>query len=490
MNSRNANTELPNDEQLVAYLDGELDAAVARQIEARLADDHALRDRLRELDGTWQLLGQLETNAAGHDFTRTTLELVAAAQEAEREVATAPSRRLGRALLAVGALLLSGVVGFLVVAAVRPDPNRRLLEDLPILENLETFRAVDDFEFLSALHQAKLFQEETAAKEGQPESAMGLDSPEAVRSRIEAMTPKEKEQLRKRQDQFAALESAEQDRLHRLYDNLAAAPDSGALRAVADRYYDWLKALPPISRAELVELSLEQRVQRVKSLLARQAAERFERLGTDESRVLAAWLAGLTDRMTEALPEPFRARIRQEPDPQRRRTALLMTLQTTRLPDGARRSMDQVLNDDDLADLRAKLPERTRLELERHPTAEQWRIVKGWIPQLMRHRWTGRGPRGPFPSTEEQGLAEFFENELEDADFDRLLALPAEEMQHELQRLYFQRGKGSPPSGFRRPGLPGHGSRPGSRPPDDNEPPPGPPPGMPDRDRPRGDARP
>ncbi len=490
MNSRNANTELPNDEQLVAYLDGELDAAVARQIEARLADDDALRDRLRELDGAWQLLNQLETDAAGHDFTRTTLELVAAAGEAEQQVATAPSRRLGRAVLAVGALLLSGIAGFLIVAAARPDPNRRLLEDLPILENLEVFRAVDDFEFLSALHQAGLFQEETASKEGQPESAIGLNLPEAARSRVEAMTPKEKEQLRKRQDQFAALDSTEQDRLHRLHDSLAAAPDSGALHTMANRYYDWLKALPPISRAELVELSLEQRVERVKSLLARQASKRIERLGSDEAGVLGVWLVELTDRMTEALPEPIRARIRQEPDPQRRRNALLMTFQTVRLPDGARRSIDQVLNDDDLADLRAKLPERTRLELERHPTAEQWRIVKGWIPQLTRHRWMGRGRRGPFPNTEEQGLAEFFENELDDGEFDRLLALPAEEMQHELQRLYFQHGKGSLPSSFRRPGPPGHGIRPGSRPPNDNGPMPGMPPRIPNRDRPRGDARP
>ncbi|MDZ7620112.1 MAG: hypothetical protein U1E05_24175, partial [Patescibacteria group bacterium] len=301
------------------------------------------------------------------------------------------------------------------------------------------------------------------------------------------MTSEEKELLRKRQGQFASLDSAEQDRLRRLRDDLVSAPDAKMLCAVADRYYEWLKALPPISRAELVELPLEQRVDRIKSLAALQAAERIERLGHDEARVLGAWLTGLTDRMTEAIPEPARARIRQESDPQRRRTALLMTLQSTRSPDGARRAMDQVLNDDDLANLRAELPERTRLQLQRYPTPEQWRIVKGWVSQLAWHRWAGRGTRG-FGDTEDRGLAEFFEKELNDAELDRLLALPAEEMQRELQRLYFQRGKGVPPPSFRRPGPPSHGLRPGSPPPDDE--PLGPPPGPPGRDRPRGHSRP
>ncbi|MDZ7617966.1 MAG: hypothetical protein U1E05_13255, partial [Patescibacteria group bacterium] len=188
MNSRNANAELPNDELLVAYLDGELDAAAARQIESRLADDSALRHRLRELESTWQLLGQLETDAAGHDFTRTTLELVAAADEAEKVVAAASSSRLWRVVVAVGMLLISGAAGFLVVAAVRPDPNLQLLEDLAILENLEPFRAVDDLAFLEAIHKAGIFQEEDNSREARPVLVLGATSTEAARNHIETMT--------------------------------------------------------------------------------------------------------------------------------------------------------------------------------------------------------------------------------------------------------------------------------------------------------------
>ncbi len=462
MNDRHAHNEPLSDEQLVAYLDGEMDPAVARRLEARLSDDDRLRGRLNELDRTWQLLGQLETDAAGRDFTRTTLEMVVAAHKAEQQLAAAPSRRARQAALAVLALVAAGMAGFLAVAAVRPDPNRRLLEDLPVLESLEPYRALDSFQFLASLHQAGLFQEELPPNLEAPGEVVLIDSPEAAQRRIEAMSPPEREQLRRRRDQFVALEFAEQARLRRLYDELKAAAEPESLQAVALRHYDWLKALAPIARAELVELAPDERVEKVKSILTRQASDRIKRLGPDDAQALRAWLFELTDRLTEALPERARAEVRKDSDPQGRRARLFVNLHTFRPSEGIRRAIDQALDESDLARLRAKLNERTRLDLERHPTAEQWRIVKDWIPQLfLRHRWGGL-----FPDTEEQTLVEFFENELDDTEFDKLLALPAEEMQRELQRLYLQRGKSGPPYRFPRPGpRPG-----GHRPPENGSP--------------------
>ncbi len=461
MTDRHANTGPFSDEQLVAYLDGEMDAAAARQLEAHLADDDQLRRRLYQFDHTWQLLDQLETDAAGRDFTRTTLEMVAAADQADRQRAAAPSRRVRRAALVFAVLAAAGMAGFLAVAAVRPNPNRRLLEDLPVLENLEPYRAIDSLDFLAALHEAGLFSEPAATAAAQPGAPVPVYSPAAAGKRIEAMSPVEKDQLRRRQEQFATLDAAEQTRLRLLAGGLAAAPGAEALQTVAANYYQWLKELPPIARAELLELAPQPRVEQIESLLRRQAAERVKRLGPNDAQALRDWLSGLSDRMIEALPEPAQARIRQESDPQRRRAAVFMFLQASRSSEGARRPIDEVLDERDLAALRAKLQEPTRLELQRHPVPEQWRMVKDWIPQIARHRFAGRGPRGLLPELEERGLAEFFENELDDSELDRLLALPAGEMQRELQRLYLQRGQPGPVPGFRRPGLPGQGPRSG-----------------------------
>ncbi len=346
MTERHNNTEPVTDEQLVAYLDGELDVAVARQIEASLADDPRLHGRLRDLDRTWGLLGQLETDAVSHDFTRSTLELVAAAGEADRKRAVNPWRRALRLALLVIGLAVSGAAGFFIVTVVRPDPNRGLLEDLPVLENLDYYRAAQSLEFLGLLYRSDAFSEDPPADDEPDSRWIRFEPPEVARRRIEGMSPAEKERLRARREQFAALDAAEQTHLRRLHEDLAADPEAEALWAVAERYFEWLKPLPPFVRAELLALPPVERVERV---------ERLRRRG----------------------------------------------------------------------------------------------------PQLSRHRWPGRSPRGHPFGPEERQLAEFFEKELSDAEFDRLLALPAEEWQRELQQLYRQRRQGAPaPPGFRRPGAP------------------------------------
>ena len=65
------------DEELVAYLDGELDAEAGRRLEQRLADDATARSALRGLQVSWDALDELDQADVGQDFTRTTLEMVA-----------------------------------------------------------------------------------------------------------------------------------------------------------------------------------------------------------------------------------------------------------------------------------------------------------------------------------------------------------------------------------------------------------------------------
>jgi len=48
------------EEQLVAYLDGELDDADARRIEELLASDAEVRQTLEKLEATWGLLDHLD----------------------------------------------------------------------------------------------------------------------------------------------------------------------------------------------------------------------------------------------------------------------------------------------------------------------------------------------------------------------------------------------------------------------------------------------
>jgi anti-sigma factor RsiW len=150
------------DEQLVAYLDGELDEETGRRIETLAASDSQVRERLERLGRTWDLLGELSGAEVSGQFTETTLEMVAVAAEdevrARREAL--PRLRRRRWALAGGSLLAAGAIGFFGVALLRPDPNRQLLRDLPVLENLDEYRQVDSIEFLRALREANLFPED------------------------------------------------------------------------------------------------------------------------------------------------------------------------------------------------------------------------------------------------------------------------------------------------------------------------------------------
>ncbi len=157
-----ANADNVIDEQLVAYLDGELDAETSRQIEERLSEDPALRERLNALDRTWHVLDELEATPVDGTFTQSTLEMVtvAASEEVVQTQATEPVRQRRWRWLTVTSFVAAAAVGFLAVALSRPDPNRQLLEDLPVLENLDEYRQVQDFAFLERLHAEGLFTEE------------------------------------------------------------------------------------------------------------------------------------------------------------------------------------------------------------------------------------------------------------------------------------------------------------------------------------------
>src|SRR3972149_1096545 len=200
------------EEQLVAYLDGELDAQSSRQIEELLASDPEVRLKLQRLERTWELLDELETTPAGEKFTRTTLEMVAlAAQEdVQKTLDEAPRRRRRRWLVGGVGLLAAGLAGFLAITLPMRDPNRRLLQDLPVLEYLDEYSHIQDIQFLRLLQKEGRFGREEVS---------GADLKSAVRTEaelegyIKRLSPSEQVELLRKEERFAGLELAVQDRL-------------------------------------------------------------------------------------------------------------------------------------------------------------------------------------------------------------------------------------------------------------------------------------
>jgi hypothetical protein len=145
----------PNERaNLVAYLDGELGEAEARQLVTKLTQSATARREVEKLEQTWELLEYLPRPDAPPDLASRTLGL--ARQEDRRgsrfDSAAGRSARLAaRAALALVVVVAAGGLGYLATARLWPDPSARLARDLTLAERLPEYRDVGSLEFLRKL---------------------------------------------------------------------------------------------------------------------------------------------------------------------------------------------------------------------------------------------------------------------------------------------------------------------------------------------------
>ena len=164
MNPHQPETDGARADELVAYLDGELDAQATAEVERRLSDDAEYRQRLRQYQQAWDMLDHLPYAEADEQFARTTVEMVAlrTTDDVERDRAATNLRR-GLSIAGwVGACLAAAVVGYSLLNNHLSAPDRALLGDLPVIENVDLYVHVESVEFLRTLDREGLFVEEAA----------------------------------------------------------------------------------------------------------------------------------------------------------------------------------------------------------------------------------------------------------------------------------------------------------------------------------------
>src|SRR3954462_12210761 len=102
------------DEEIVAYLDGELDSVAEAQIVRKLSEDAAYRARLSQLQHAWDLLDNLRGSEADDEFAASTVAMVAVQAEHEsksQQMKVVRQRSLTWLALAA-IILLSASVGY------------------------------------------------------------------------------------------------------------------------------------------------------------------------------------------------------------------------------------------------------------------------------------------------------------------------------------------------------------------------------------------
>jgi anti-sigma factor RsiW len=147
------------DEEIVAYLDGELDAEAEARIVRQLGEDAAYRARLAQLQQAWDLLDNLRGSAADDEFVQSTVAMVAVQAEANAKTLhhrVVRRRSLG-GLALVGLTLASLAAGYAAFHYKLTEPDRKLVMDLPVIERMDELRYIDNVEFLKQLERENLF---------------------------------------------------------------------------------------------------------------------------------------------------------------------------------------------------------------------------------------------------------------------------------------------------------------------------------------------
>lgn len=153
----------PIDEELIAYLDGEIDTSGRVRVERRLAEDALFRERLRRMQQTWEALDLLPRTNAGDAFTSSTMTLVVAEQEvaatqAVKQLRTRQGKRWWWGAVATAAAV---VAGFALVYRTLTAEDQALVKDLPVIERVDQLHNTPSVEFLTQLQREGLFLADT-----------------------------------------------------------------------------------------------------------------------------------------------------------------------------------------------------------------------------------------------------------------------------------------------------------------------------------------
>jgi anti-sigma factor RsiW len=157
---------------LVAYLDGEVDAETARSIEAKLNLDPTARAEAEALQRSFDLLEYLPQREPSANFTHRTVEKIATLRPPS---AVVPHHRGPWPTWALGAgwaaaVVLAAMLGFGGSRFLAPRPqstptepaelDQQLVRDLGVIENKQLYDLVDDLDFLRTLAEPDLFGED------------------------------------------------------------------------------------------------------------------------------------------------------------------------------------------------------------------------------------------------------------------------------------------------------------------------------------------
>ena len=265
----------PDDELLVAYLDGELSRDDESALENRLVENETLRERLQTLQSGWELLDDLPDSAPSLKLVESTLELVVADLEQENSPRSWTLQGVKWPLIIL--LISLGGIGaaFWVSKLSNSYRYQGELDDLAIAENLDAYLRGSDIELMRLLSSSNNWASMVSA--GKEIGEFVPENPNAVsetalsdREGVVQQLPIEKlRQLNLRWDRFNALSPEDQTSIRRTAAAVKSQPDSDMLLNTMQIYAVWSQSLTselreavesndPLTRKNAIDQAIEE----------------------------------------------------------------------------------------------------------------------------------------------------------------------------------------------------------------------------------------
>lgn len=239
------------DEQLVAYLDGELPVNDVHELERRLASDDALRARLRQLQTGWDLLDQLPNVQSSQSLLETTIRM--AAINGNAEVAIGKSvpvlerypAAIGFAVASAACLLVGlGAVRFWEYAAYQ-----RQLRELPTALHLDAYLHASDRELIRLLESMPQWHEANQiADRLEVWDFSVVDEVEAAnvserQTLLPALPIESQELIRAAWDRYEKISPSDADSIRNTVSAVESQTDGKSLLRTMDRFAAWRQTL-------------------------------------------------------------------------------------------------------------------------------------------------------------------------------------------------------------------------------------------------------
>ena len=154
MDNRLKRVSVEHRDNFVAYLDGELDPTEAKDLERVLSDSPVARKDVELLVRTYDMLDLLPRPQATVEFTQKTMATIKLSDFKPDITQAAWYKRLQLGLVAIAGAALLAVTGLLAYAGTTrwmPTEEDLLLRDLQVIQNLDEYSQIGQFEFLERL---------------------------------------------------------------------------------------------------------------------------------------------------------------------------------------------------------------------------------------------------------------------------------------------------------------------------------------------------